>query len=96
MSKYLETKKGSLEDMVAGVTEGKQSEDYKQLFKKELEKTGKGIGFMSYMEKKSFFNKIDKKHSAKTKGLKRFNKKMLELHQVKALVQLADLNYQNQ
>ena len=52
MSKYLETKKGSLEDMVAGVTEGKQSEDYKQLFKKELEKTGKGIGSMSDMEKK--------------------------------------------
>ena len=25
MSKYFETKKGSLEDMVAGVTEGKQS-----------------------------------------------------------------------
>ena len=59
MSKYFETKKGSLEDMVAGVTEGKQSEDYKQLFKKELEKTGNGIGSMSDMEKKAFFYKID-------------------------------------
>ena len=55
MSKYFETKKGSLEDMVAGVTEGKQSEDYKQLFKKELEKAGKGIGAMSDQEKKDFF-----------------------------------------
>ena len=75
MSKYLETKKGSLEDMVAGVTEGKQSEDYKQLFKKELEKTGKGIGSMSDMEKKAFFNNIDKKHSAKNEGSKEIQKK---------------------
>ena len=76
MSKYLETKKGSLEDMVAGVTEGKQSEDYKQLFKKELEKTGKGIGSMSDMEKKAFFNKIDKKYSAKNEeGSKEIQKK---------------------
>jgi len=75
MSKYLTTKKGSLEDMVAGVTEGKQSEDYKQLFKKELEKTGKGIGSMSDMEKKAFFNNIDKKHSAKNEGSKEIQKK---------------------
>jgi len=75
MSKYLETKKGSLEDMVAGVTEGKQSEDYKQLFKKELEKTGKGIGSMSDMEKKAFFNNIDKKHSAKNEGSKEIQTK---------------------
>ena len=74
MSKYLETKKGSLEDMVAGVTEGKQSEDYKQLFKKELEKAGKGIGAMSDQEKKDFFNKIDKKHSAKNEDSKKVQK----------------------
>ena len=61
MSKYLTTKKDSLEDMVAKVSEGKQSEDYKQLFKKELEKTGKGVGSMSDIEKKAFFNNIDKK-----------------------------------
>jgi len=74
MSKYLETKKGSLEDMVAGVTENKQSEDYKQLFKKELEKAGKGIGAMSDQEKKDFFNKIDKKHSAKNEDSKKVQK----------------------
>jgi DNA-directed RNA polymerase subunit RPC12/RpoP len=61
--------------MVAGVTEGKQSEDYKQLFKKELEKTGKGIGSMSDMEKKAFFNNIDKKHSAKNEGSKEIQTK---------------------
>ena len=70
MSKYLTTKKDSLEDMVAKVSEGKQSEDYKQLFKKELEKTGKGIGSMSDVEKKAFFNNIDKKHTAKNEGAK--------------------------
>ena len=75
MSKYLTTKKGSLEDMVAGVTEGKQSEDYKQLFKKELEKTGKGVGSMSDIEKKAFFNNIDKKHSAKNEGSKEIQTK---------------------
>lgn len=75
MSKYLETKKGSLEDMVAGVTEGKQSEDYKQLFKKELEKTGKGVGSMSDVEKKAFFNNIDKKHKAKNEGSKEIQTK---------------------
>ena len=74
MSKYFETKKGSLEDMVAGVTEGKQSEDYKQLFKKELEKAGKGIGAMSDQEKKDFFNNIDKKHKAKNEDSKRVQK----------------------
>ena len=75
MSKYLDTKKGSLEDVVAGVTEGKQSEDYKQLFKKELEKAGKGIGAMSDQEKKDFFNNIDKKHKAKNEGAKDIQKK---------------------
>ena len=74
MSKYFETKKGSLEDMVAGVTKGKQSEDYKQLFKKELEKAGKGIGAMSDQEKKDFFNKIDKKHTAKNEDSKKVQK----------------------
>ena len=74
MSKYFETKKGSLEDMVAGVTEGKQSEDYKQLFKKELEKAGKGIGAMSDQEKKDFFNKIDKKYTAKNEDSKKVQK----------------------
>jgi len=74
MSKYLETKKGSLEDMVAGVTENKQSEDYKQLFKKELEKAGKGIGAMSDQEKKDFFNNIDKKHKAKNEDSKKVQK----------------------
>jgi len=40
------------------------------MFKKELEKTGKGIGAMSPKEKKDFFNMIDKKYTKEsdTKG----------------------------
>ena len=38
------------------------------MFKKELDKAGKGIGSMS-AEKKAFFNKIDKKYSAKDEGM---------------------------
>ena len=93
MSKYFETKKGSLEDMVAGVTEGKQSEDYKQLFKKELEKAGKGIGAMSDQEKKDFFNKIDKKHSAKnedSKKVQKMNVKKASGQKIKESVELEE------
>ena len=81
MSKYLKTREGSLEDLVAGVTEGKQSEDYKQLFKKELEKAGKGIGAMSDQEKKVFFNKIDKMHTAKNEEPKadKMNKQQMSV-----------------
>ena len=39
------------------------------MFKKELEKSGKGIGSMSPKEKKAFFNKIDKKYTAKDEGI---------------------------
>jgi hypothetical protein len=35
------------------------------MFKKELDKAGKGIGSMSPKEKKDFFNKIDTKYKAK-------------------------------
>ena len=35
------------------------------MFKKELDKTGKGIASMSDQEKKNFFNKIDKMYKAK-------------------------------
>lgn len=52
MSKYLKTRPGSLED------------NYQQMFKKELEKTGKSLAQMSDDEKKKFFNKIDSKHKA--------------------------------
>ena len=38
------------------------------MFKKELDKAGKGIGNVN-REKKAFFNKIDKKYTAKDEDL---------------------------
>ena len=60
---YFTTKSGSLEEAIR-----KHDEDYKALFKKELEKTGKSIPQMTPDEKKKFFNKIDKMHSAKNEA----------------------------
>ena len=70
MSNYLNHKPGSLEE-VAKKLQGSYREDsgYQAMFKKELEKAGKGIGSMSPAEKKAFFNKIDSKYSAKDEGI---------------------------
>ena len=58
---YLKSKKGTLEDAVNKISKYATESDYQKMFKKELEKAGKGIGSMSDQEKKDFFNKIDKK-----------------------------------
>ena len=60
MTRYLEIKPGSISETIKRL-----SDDYQAIFKKELEKTGKGIGLMTPDEKKAFFNKIDKMHNAK-------------------------------
>ena len=66
MTKYLNTKPGSVEEVVANMNKNlRQDGAYQDMFKKELEKAGKGIGAMSPKEKKDFFNKIDKMHKAK-------------------------------
>src|SRR5210317_466316 len=82
MSNYLNHKPGSLEE-VAKKLQGSYREDsgYQAMFKKELEKAGKGIGSMTPAEKKAFFNKIDAKYSAKNenvndKKLDTFHKKL--------------------
>ena len=62
--KYLKHKPGSIEEIVSKLRP--EDSDYQAKFKKELEKTGKGIGAMSPKEKKDFFNKIDKMHKAKS------------------------------
>ena len=68
---YLKHKAGSLEDVVANQSSQKFKEDsgYQKMFNKELDKAGKNIGGMSPGEKKSFFNKIDSKYTAKKEGL---------------------------
>ena len=66
MTKYLNTKPGSIEEVVANMNKDlRQDSKYQDMFKKELDKAGKGIGSMSPKEKKDFFNKIDSKYKAK-------------------------------
>ena len=63
--KYLNTKPGSIEEVAANMSKYAAESEYQQMFKKELEKAGKGIGSMTPAEKKAFFNKIDSKYTAK-------------------------------
>src|SRR6056300_1383511 len=70
MNKYLKTKEGSLEDLAKQMQNKVLESDYQDKFKKELDKAGKPIGQMTGAEKKSFFNKIDKMHSAKNEQAK--------------------------
>ena len=62
---YLKHKPGSIEEMMANKAKVMKDNAYQQMFKKELDKAGKGIGSMSPKEKKDFFNKIDSKYKAK-------------------------------
>ena len=49
---YFKTKEGSLESSINEVSKHLKDNAYSQFFKKELEKTGKGIASMSDQEKK--------------------------------------------
>ena len=70
MTKYLNTKPGSVEEVVANMNKAlRQDGAYQDMFKKELDKACKGIGSMSPKEKKDFFNKIDSKYKAKNEDL---------------------------
>ena len=68
--KYLNTKPGSIEEVVANMSKHQNESGYQDMFKKELEKAGKGIGAMTPAEKKAFFNKIDQKYKAKNEDIK--------------------------
>ena len=65
---YLKSKDGSLEASIKEMQKNIKDSAYQDMFKKELEKAGKGIGAMSDQEKKDFFNKIDKMHKAKNEA----------------------------
>ena len=65
MTKYLQTKPGSIEELAAKMSSKVNEGEYQQLFKKELEKAGKGVGAMTPKEKSAFFSKIDSKYKAK-------------------------------
>ena len=62
---YLKHKPGSIEELMANEASKLNDNAYQDMFKKELDKAGKGIGGMSPKEKKDFFNKIDDKYKAK-------------------------------
>ena len=66
---YLKHKPGSIEELMSKKSSYKEDSGYQKMFKKELEKAGKGIGSMTPAEKKAFFNKIDSKYSAKDEGM---------------------------
>jgi predicted transcriptional regulator len=68
--KYLNTKPGSIEEVAANMSKYATESEYQDMFKKELEKAGKGIGAMTPKEKKAFFNKIDSKYTAKDEETK--------------------------
>ena len=70
MKKYLKTREGSLEDLAKQMQNKVIESDYQDKFKKELDKAGKPIGQMTGAEKKAFFNKIDKMHTAKNEQAK--------------------------
>ena len=66
---YFKTKEGSLESSINEVSKHLKDNAYSQFFKKELQKTGKGIASMSPKEKKDFFNKVDKGYKAKEESI---------------------------
>ena len=66
---YFKHKPGSIEEILSKKSSYKEDSGYQKMFKKELDKAGKGIGSMSPAEKKAFFNKIDKKYTAKDEDL---------------------------
>ena len=73
---YLKHKPGSIEELMANEATKLNDNAYQDMFKKELDKAGKGIGGMSPKEKKDFFNKIDDKYKAKTEELSAGQKKL--------------------
>ena len=65
---YLKHKPGSIEELVQAEASKLNDSAYQDMFKKELDKAGKGIGGMSPKEKKDFFNNIDSKYKAKNES----------------------------
>ena len=75
---YLKSKDGSIEASIKEMQKHIKDNAYQDMFKKELDKAGKGIGAMSDQEKKDFFNKIDKMHKAKNEDLNKDDEKVVK------------------
>ncbi len=59
-------KANQLKELIRQVV--KEENDYQEMFKAMLDKTGKSIASMSDTEKKAFFNAVDKAAKAKSEG----------------------------
>jgi hypothetical protein len=81
MSKYLKTREGSLEDLAKQMQNKVLESDYQDKFKKELDKAGRPIGQMTGAEKKAFFNKLDKMHTAKNEQVIKDQKESVEMNE---------------
>ena len=77
---YLESKTGSIQEVVKEMQKHLKDNAYQDLFKKELEKTGKGIGSMSDMEKKAV-----KAHGQQAKDLEKAMKSEEESFDIEKL-----------
>ena len=65
---YLKSKDGSIEASIKEMQKNLNDNAYQKLFKKELEKAVKVL-VQCQMEKKDFFNNIDKKYKGKNEDL---------------------------
>ena len=75
-------KLSQLKELVKQVV--KEENDYQQLFKHMLDKTGKSITNMSDEDKKKFFNAVDTAYKAKSEGrLRGYNEAELTAGQKK-------------
>jgi hypothetical protein len=75
-------KHNELKELIRQVV--KEESDYQEMFKHMLDKTGKSLTDMSDVEKKAFFNAVDKASKAKTEGkLKGYNEAELTAGQKK-------------
>jgi hypothetical protein len=75
-------KKSELKELIRQVV--KEEQDYQQLFKHMLDKSGKDISSMSDDEKKKFFNAVDTAYKAKSEGrLRGYNEAELTVGQKK-------------
>ena len=75
---YLKHKPGSIEEIMANQNQKLNDNAYQDMFKKELDKAGRGIGAMSPKEKQDFFNKIDDKYKAKNEEVQVIDPKDIE------------------
>jgi hypothetical protein len=75
-------KKSELKELIRQVV--KEEQDYQQLFKTMLDKSGKDISSMSDDDKKKFFNAVDTAYKAKSEGrLRGYNEAELTAGQKK-------------